>query len=312
MSEVFDRYEREYAPRLRPSGRRRTMFVFQFARDWFVNGPLKDPDVRKVTARDIQSLLDLKQSEGVCARTVNLYRANLHRLFQLSVRPWLLTPANPVDGTETLRHDPREPRLLTTTEYKKLREECTEHPMLKLFGTLAWETGARSAEILQLEWSDIDFEHKLLTFANDPARGKQTKGRRSRTVPLSDAALTALREHAARFRLSAPQSSYLFKHLTANRSARPGDRMESLYLAFKKAAKASGFPELRPHDLRHSFVTRKLAEGAPVQLVSKYVGHSSLSVTLCSHATKAKRGLIGVVGWRSSTQLSTKRERLRD
>jgi hypothetical protein len=58
MSEVFDRYEREYAPRLRPSGRRRTMFVFQFARDWFVNGPLKDPDVRKVTARDIQSLLE--------------------------------------------------------------------------------------------------------------------------------------------------------------------------------------------------------------------------------------------------------------
>ena len=37
---------------------------------------------------------------------------------------------------------------------------------------------------------------------------------------------------------------------------------------------------LRPHDLRHAFVTRKLAEGVPVQLVSKYVGHADLATTL--------------------------------
>ena len=280
MSEAFRRYEREYAPRLRRSARRRSSVVFRFAREWFVNGPLKDPEVRTVTARDIQALLDLKQAEGVCARTVNLYRANLHRLFQICMRPWLLVPANPVDGTETLRHDPREPRLLSDGEYLNLCEECPDHAMLHLFVMLAWETGARSAELLQLEWSDVNFEGMLVTFANDPARGRQTKGRRSRTLPLSGKALAALRQHAAQFRFLAPQSMFVFKHLRPNRSARSGDRLESLYLAFKKAAKRAGLVSLRPHDLRHCFITRKLAEGIPVQLVSKYVGHSDLATTM--------------------------------
>ena len=280
MSEIFDRYDREYAPRLRPSARRRTYFVFRQAREWFVKGPLHDPCVSMVTTRDIQAFLDLKRGEGVCGRTVNLVRANLHRLFGLCVKPWLLIPANPVDGTETLRHDAREPRILSVKEYERLRKTSADHPMLKLFIILGWETGARSGELLQLEWADVDFERKLVTFANDPARGRSTKGRRSRTVPLSDAAVTAFREHAAGFRFSAPQSPYVFKHLRPNRSARPGDRLESLYLSFKKVAKAAELPELRPHDLRHCLVTRKLAEGVPVQLVSKYVGHSTLSVTL--------------------------------
>src|SRR5947209_6558696 len=39
MSEVFTRYEREYAPKLRPSSWLRTQVVFKQARAWFVTGP---------------------------------------------------------------------------------------------------------------------------------------------------------------------------------------------------------------------------------------------------------------------------------
>ena len=152
--------------------------------------------------------------------------------------------------------------------------------MLLLFVTLAWETGARSGELLQLEWSDVEFERGLVTFANDPKRERRTKGRRSRTVPLSREALDALRMHAANFRLLAPLSPHLFKHLRPDREARPGDRIASLYLAFKKSARAAGLPNLRPHDLRHCFVTGKLADGVAAQLVSRYVGHADLATTL--------------------------------
>lgn len=280
MSEVFERYEREYAPKLRPNAWRRTGLVLRKACTWFVNGPLHDPQVHAVTANDIQAFLDLTRARGVCPRTVNLYRANLHRLFQLCVRPWLLIPANPVAGTEPLRHDAREPRILTDGEYARLREACAAHPMLLLFVTLAWETGARSGELLQLEWSDLDFEQRLVTFRNDPALGRQTKGRRSRTVPVSQAAVMALREHAAQFRLREPASASLFKHMCGRPNAEPGDRIATLYYAFKRAAKATGLPRLRPHDLRHCFVTRKLAEGVPAQLVMRYVGHADLATTL--------------------------------
>lgn len=279
-SEVLERYEREAVPNLRPASQRRTLGIVAQIRNWFVNGPLRDPQLARIRPDDIAAFLEKKRGEDVSARTVNLYRATLHRIFRLAVRPWLLIPSNPVGATETLREEPREPRLLSNEEYVRLKRACSDHPMLLLFVTLAWETGARSGEVLQLEWDDIDFERKLITFANDPERKRHTKGRRSRTIPISADAANALKAHAAEYRFSVPQSRFVFKHLRSDRNARPGDRIESLYRAFKEAAQVVGFTTLRPHDLRHAFVTRKLADGVPAQLVMRYVGHADLATTL--------------------------------
>lgn len=280
VSEVLSRYERQELPKLRASSRRRAAGIVREARSWFASAPLRDPDVSRVRPDDIQAYLESNPQERVSPRTVNLHRAILHRIFRLCVTPWLLIPNNPVAATERLREEAREPRLLSDDEYRQLHRACAGQATLVLFVTLAWETGGRSGELLQLEWDDIDFERALVTFRNDPRTGRQTKGRRSRTVPLSENAVRALREHAAAFRLLAPLSPYVFKHLTPNRTKRPGDRLESLYRAFKRAAKAAGVPDVRPHDLRHCFVTRKLAEGVAVQLVSRYVGHTDLATTM--------------------------------
>src|SRR3989442_7604308 len=72
-----------------------------------------------------------------------------------------------------------------------------------------------------------------------------------------------------------PPRSTLFPYTTLFRS-----RIDRVYRGFKSAAKRIGLPTLRPHDLRHAFVTRKLAEGVPAQLVMRYVGHADLATTL--------------------------------
>jgi integrase len=279
MSDVFDRYEREALPKLRQSSQWRFAGIVKAARRWFVNGPLHNPMVRTVRPDDVLAWLEAKRIEGVAPRTVNHYRAVLHRLFALCVKPWLLIPSNPVAATEVLQEEPREPVLLTVEQYQSLRSAAQDHPMLSLFITLAWEAGARRGELLQLQWQDVDLARGLLTFVNDPKRGRQTKGLRSRTIPLSREALASLQAHAAQFRLSSG-SPYVFHHARPNRSAKPGDRLASLYNAFKHAARAAGVPDVRFHDLRHSFVTRKLSEGVAAQLVMRYVGHADLATTL--------------------------------
>ena len=137
MSEVFSRYKREYAPKLRPSSWTRTQVVLKQARDWFVAGPLHDAEVSHVTPGDVQAFLEHKLAEGVTSRTVNLYRANLHRIFRLCVRPWLLIPYNPVAATEVLREERREPLLPTIGQYHELLNATTSHQMLHLFVALA-------------------------------------------------------------------------------------------------------------------------------------------------------------------------------
>lgn len=52
---------------------------------------------------------------------------------------------------------------------------------------------------------------------------------------------------------------------------------------------------LRAHSLRHSFCTRKIREGVPIGYVSRYVGHSSLSITsdLYDHGEVETGDLVG-------------------
>jgi integrase len=103
MSHVFQRYVTESVPKLRPSSQLRTLGIVRQLHAWFVDGPLHDAMVAYVRADDVAAFLKKKHSEGVSARTVNLYRATLHRIFRLCVRPWLLIASNPVDATETFR-----------------------------------------------------------------------------------------------------------------------------------------------------------------------------------------------------------------
>ena len=218
-------------------------------RSWFVTGPLHDPQVSNVGPDYVAAFLEA-HARGVSPRTTNLRRAILHRVFRLCLRPGLLIPSNPVAATEPLRQEPGEPVLLDEEQYAQLRAACADHPMLALLVTLAWELGARSAVWLQLEWSDVDLERRLVTFRNDPSCGRQTKRRKSRTVPLPGEAVRAFREHAAQFRLLAPASPNIFKQLRPDRSTKPGDRLASIYMAFKRAARPLGLAKLRPHDLR--------------------------------------------------------------
>lgn len=46
-----------------------------------------------------------------------------------------------------------------------------------------------------------------------------------------------------------------------------------------REVKASGLPKVTFHDLRHVAASLLIASGADVSLVSKYLGHSSVSVT---------------------------------
>src|SRR6266480_1664061 len=133
VSVVFDRYEREALPRLRPSSAERAKWIVQEARKWFVAGPLHDPAIGSITAAEIAAYLDRKANTGVTARTVNLHRAILHRVFRLCVRPWLLIPSNPVSAVEKRREDHREPVLLTPEQYQKLLDATQTTPMLQLF-----------------------------------------------------------------------------------------------------------------------------------------------------------------------------------
>jgi len=56
------------------------------------------------------------------------------------------------------------------------------------------------------------------------------------------------------------------------------------YLKSSGLLQGAGLPRIRVHDLRHSHATLLLAEGIPVHVVSRRLGHAKTSITVDTYA----------------------------
>ena len=67
--------------------------------------------------------------------------------------------------------------------------------------------------------------------------------------------------------------------------------LEALWQAFKKRASAIGMPDLRFHDLRHTYATISLLNGDDIKTVSENLGHATVAFTLdvYGHVTDSMR-----------------------
>ena len=139
-----------------------------------------------------------------------------------------------------------------------------------LLGYLA-NTGLRIGTALKTEDAWIDSQNQVVYY---PASAM--KGRRPHTVELNDSALAFLRE-AIELRPAGGTKPFPFSYWFVTKRW-PTLRGEA------------GFPNLRIHDLRHSFVSAQLAAGTPIHVVKAMAAHRSLAVTdLYAHHTNEAR-----------------------
>ncbi len=221
----------------------------------------------------------------------------LHAVFALAER-LEYRDGNPVARTKALKSDPRTPVILSTEEYGRFLASCEGRPMLELFVLTLGETGARcESEVLWLRWEDVDLEEGFLQIVSG-RNGHRTKSGKSRWVPMTKALRSAMREHFAAYRFAVydgRRSPWVFHHLSTKRTHRAGERIQSLAAAFASAARRAKLPaNLVQHDLRHTRITRWLAEGKNPVHVKEAVGHADLRMTMAyTHLVRENlRGLV--------------------
>jgi site-specific recombinase XerD len=137
---------------------------------------------------------------------------------------------------------------------------------------LAYSCGLRRCELVRLNIEDIREQESVLR-----VRGK---GARERLVPIGKKTLADLLYYVYRVR------PYFIKQSRTNAVFvswfKGGKRMvpRSVNKAFRDLHKRYGLPRaVTPHALRHAFATDMLRSGAPVQEVSKMLGHARLETT---------------------------------
>ena len=136
-------------------------------------------------------------------------------------------------------------------------------------------TGCRRNEILTLRWSEIGDRELNLA---DSKTG-------SRKVWLCDEAMAVL--EAARFAQTetGKRSDFVFPSIRDQRRCFPTRSLDHFWYRLRDR---SGFPDIRLHDLRHSFASEAVRQGIPLLVVSKLLGHSTIKMTMrYVHASRA-------------------------
>lgn len=173
--------------------------------------------------------------------------------------PYIWIPTKP---------EPRD-RVMTVDEVIRLIDASSSVPHLRLFVVLAITTSARTAAILELQWTRVDFDAGTINFREKQAANPLTKRvRKARAlVPMTDEARAAL-------------SAARLVALTDNVIEWDGRHVLKIRKSFTAAVKRAGLgPDITPHVLRHTVLSWLDDEGIPMERISKLAGHRDLETT---------------------------------
>lgn len=177
-----------------------------------------------------------------------------------------------VDGSNPCRLVPKYPekqreRFLSLAEIKHLgdvlndmEQEGREMPSAILAIRLLLYTGCRLNEIMTLQWDFVDLETRTLKLPDSKTGAK--------TVFLGRSACELL-EKAPRL----PENPWVITGLI------PGRRLTDLQPFWQRVRAQAGLPEVRIHDLRHTFASTAIAAGHSLPIIGKLLGHTQVQTT---------------------------------
>lgn len=124
----------------------------------------------------------------------------------------------------------------------------------------ALHTGARRGELFKLRWSDVDLKgkHPQVTVLGGTAKSGKT-----RHIPLNATAVAAL----AQWRKQNPEAAKVFGLVDSKK-------------AWANLLTAAGIKDFRFHDLRHTFASKLVQRGVPLNTVRDLLGHADIKMTL--------------------------------
>lgn len=146
-------------------------------------------------------------------------------------------------------------------------------PKHKILIMLAYGTGIRVGELVQLRWADVFFdEHKIHI--------KSGKGKKDRIVMLPYSVVAALQSYRSLNNISEWVFAGQYKGEPYSAS--------SVRQVMKRAVEAVGLEKkATPHTLRHCFATHLLEAGTDLRFIQALLGHSSIkTTTIYTHLTK--------------------------
>jgi len=150
----------------------------------------------------------------------------------------------------------------------------------------ALHSGLRQGELMGMQWPDIDWNGNFILVKRSIDRVYSmvvpTKNKKIRRVDLSDELLAepALLRKKRKEEWLSKGKNEIPEWVFCNQKGGWLDASNVVNRHFLKCLEKARLPRLRFHDLRHTFSSLLLTDGAPIAYVSEQLGHSSIELTV--------------------------------
>jgi integrase/recombinase XerD len=217
----------------------------------------KKNNLEKIDEAKIRQFLLNKQSKNYSPQTINLY-LNAIKFFYREV---LKIPQK--INLKFAKQTKKLPIVLSKEEIKNVIKSI-KNPKHKLIISLAYGSGLRVSEIVNLKINDINLEELTIHLKN-------AKGKKDRITVFPEKIKIKLQNLIANKNIN----DYLFE------SERGGKLTErTAQKVFENALRQGGIKkEATFHSLRHSFATHLLENGVDVRYVQELLGHKNIRTT---------------------------------
>ena len=244
-------------------------------------------------------------SPGLSQRTINYHHRIMSAALKQAVK-WKKIPYNPAQHVDIPTFEKKEMAFLRRDELDKFLTKIREHMDYAVIYT-AVMTGMRQGEVLGLRWQDVDLDYGMINVRQQlqylPGEGyfyKTPKSKKSvRSIPMQLPLNKMFRE------IKKAQEEYRQKELEKLQDKSLGEitpeDLKAVYNdwdlvlcqlngkpwdagnitnRFKELVIDFGRPELRFHDLRHTFAALAIAAGISMEKLQRLMGHESITTTI--------------------------------
>lgn len=215
----------------------------------------------------LQTYIEARRKEGVKTRTINHGLKVVRRILNLAADEWMdeygLTWLKSTPKIKLLpEHDLRKPYPINWEEQEQLFAALPKH--LRAMALFAVNTGSRDREICRLRW---DWEFKLPEIGSIfIIPGELVKNGEDRLIVLNHLAHEVIENQRGK------NAEFVFVYKN-----KPIKHM--LNTGWRLARKKVNLPQVRVHDLKHTFGRRLRAAGVSYEDRQDLLGHKSARIT---------------------------------
>lgn len=237
-----------------------------------------------------------KQEKGLSEKSLKNIYLVLNKAMTRAQKDGLIRTNPCADAEIPAYEEPqKEMRPLKDKEVPLFLASIRGHPFEPLY-YVALFTGMRESELIGLTWDCVDFDagtvhlYRQYKAVRDKSRTyafTTLKNKQDRTFTPPPSVMNVLRNCLAQ------QEQWKSRYGPSYRNPENfvftnelGSHIPTfmVWRQFKKIVTAMGLPQIRFHDLRHTYATLALQNGVDIKTVSNNLGHSTVAFTMDKYA----------------------------